>query len=159
MGTFKNSRDKDIEFFLQEKAIDFKENKRCNTFLLINENNRIEGYFTLSLKILSFDKKVSKTLRKKLNNGFDTNSIPVILIGQLGKYIDQEKNEYGDTSAEDLLFYAIQVIEEINKLVPCRCVLIECAKDRKKLKELYVSLGFTEIEGDYKYIQLIKKLK
>jgi len=161
--TFRNTKDKDIERFLREKALIFKKRNWCNTFLLVGEENnkygfKVEGYFTLSFKVLSFENDVSKTVRKKLNNGVDADAIPVILIGQLGKYIDDDNMIYGDTCADDLIYYAVQIIKEINELVPCRYILLECEKNRTRLRDLYTSLGFSQIGGDSDYIQLVKKI-
>lgn len=163
LSTFVNTKDKDIERFLREKAVDFQKRSWCNTYLLISKADneyglKIEGYFTLSLRVLSFGDGVSKNMRKKLNNGINTDSIPVILIGQLGKHIDAENGVVGDTCAEDLIFHAVQVIQEVNDLVPCKCVLLECEKGRNGLRELYTSLGFSQIESDSDYIQLIKRI-
>ena len=50
---------------------------------------KVEGYFTLSNKILSLGTSISKTNRKKIFNGLpsEESCVHTILIGQLGKHI------------------------------------------------------------------------
>lgn len=161
---YKNTKDEDIQSFLNSKAMEFEERKLCNTYLLIDEerdvDKRVEGYFTLSFKVYEF-KKISNNMKKRLCNGFTNKaSIPVILIGQLGKYVDDDNKNYGCTSANELLDIAFSLVDEVTQRVPCSCVLLECKDDdeRKKLQSIYVDYGFEEICRDNGYIQYGYKL-
>lgn len=161
---YKNTKDEDIQSFLNSKAMNFEERKLCNTYLLIDEerdkDKRIEGYFTLSFKVYEF-KGISNSMKKRLCNGFSNRaSIPVILIGQLGKYVDEYNENYGCTSANELLDMAFSIIEEVTQRVPCSCVLLECKvdEDKEKLQSIYLDYGFEEICRDSSYIQYGYKL-
>lgn len=136
----------------------------CNTYLLFDterdKDKRIEGYFTLSFKVYEF-REVSNSMRKRLCNGYSNKtSIPVILIGQLGKYIDEINDNFGHTSAKELLDMAFSIIEEVAQRVPCSCVLVECKEsdNNEKLQSIYEDYGFEEICRDGHYIQYGYKL-
>lgn len=68
--------------------------------MLIDENGMkqtpmkliVEGYFTLSNKVITIDNSVSNSIRRKIFGGIlkETNYVHTILIGQLGKYIGTE---------------------------------------------------------------------
>ena len=66
LDSFRNTKDRDIEFFLREKALDFEKRHWCSTYLLIDEDTmiqsksiKVEGYFTLSNKVLTLNEKIS----------------------------------------------------------------------------------------------------
>lgn len=96
--------------------------------------------------------------RKKFFKGLkkDDISVHVILIGQLGKYIDDNSKTYGETSMECILDYAFGIINQVNDRIPCSCVLIECksceavSKNEKPhrlaLHEKYKKYGFSELQ-------------
>ena len=164
----------DIEEFLRYKALEFEKRHWCATYLLVDieafDKNilKIEGYFTLSNKVLSISDDVSKSKKKKLFNGIkngDT-SLHVILIGQLAKYIDETVSPcmYGNTSMSELLDSAFEIIESVNNKIPCRCVLLECRdvskedidnKNRLNLHKKYQECGFIPLQKDGDLVQYI----
>lgn len=95
LSKFKCTQNEDIENFLQNKAVLYSNRGWCYTYLIINRDKLeqgiifVEGYFTLSVKVITLSKEVSNSKKKKIFNGLKKkdNFIPVILIGQLGKYI------------------------------------------------------------------------
>ncbi len=176
LDSFRNSKDCDIEEFLRFKALKFEERRWCATYLLVNvedfRKNRlnIEGYFTLSNKVLNISDKVSKSRKKKLFNGLmkDDKSLHVILIGQLAKHIDEtgDSPKYGNTSMTELLDAAFEVIETVNERIPCRCVLLECRKSscedseedklsREKLHQKYKDYNFSSLQEDDNLVQYV----
>lgn len=177
LNNFCNSKDKDIEKFLREKALLFEERHWCSTFLLIDEQVlkntkriKVEGYFTLSNKILRLSEEIKKTKKKKLFNGLsvDTDYLHTILIGQLGKYIDESSlhSVYGNTSMEELLDLAFQIVEEVTERIPCRCVLVECREStddepeeekskRANLHGKYVNYGFSKLQKENNMVQYV----
>ena len=66
LSRFRNSKDSDIEEFLNRKALMYEERHWCSTYVLVNEerfmsgDTWIEGYFTLSNKVIEIGEKVSK---------------------------------------------------------------------------------------------------
>lgn len=95
LRNFRNSRDLDIQKFLNEDAVTFEDRRWCSTYVMLDEEMfasrqelHIEGYFTLSNKVVRLQDGVSNNQRKKLNGGMAKagNFIHAILIGQLGKF-------------------------------------------------------------------------
>ncbi len=81
-----------------------------------------------------------------------------ILIGQLGKFIDEgfrEKN-CGNTSAIEMLDKAFEIIYQVERIT-CSCVLIEC-KDNIKVRSIYEGYGFTELQKEEDLVQYFKIL-
>lgn len=162
------TKDKDIESFLQTKAITYEKRGWCSAYLLINGEKYydqgiicVDGYFTLSNKIVRLTDAVSGSKRRKLFKGMkkESDMAHVILIGQLGKYIGQGKagEIVGDTSAPQLLSRAFEIIYEVKKRITCSCALIEC-RDEPKLCRLYEDYGFRELQknGDmHQYFKIL----
>jgi len=160
LDSFRNTKDEDIENFLRCKAELFERRHWCATYLLIDAeklaNNElfIEGYFTLSNSLLhvSKDLSISKTFTKKLFDGLDggASNTHVVLIGQLGKYIDESSNPpvYGKTSMKELLDEAVLIVQQINEKIPSRKILLECkeaeieATDEMRQKRLKLHLQY-----------------
>lgn len=169
LSAYRCTYDDDIERFLQTKAITYENRGWCSTYLLIDEdkllrqgNLFVDGYFTLSNKVLHLSETVSGHLRKKLFNGLkkDDEYMHFILIGQLGKHIYIEKEdelEYGLTSAAEMLDKAFEIIYQIKERITCNCVLVEC-KDEPKIRKIYEDYGFLELQRDEKLIQYFKIL-
>lgn len=169
LSKYRCSYDDDIESFLRTKAIDYESRGWCSTYLLIDEdklvkagNLFIDGYFTLSNKVICLSESVSGSRRKKLFGGLkkNDNHMHFILIGQLGKHIYSEKghkSEYGQTSAVEMLDKAFEIIYQVKERITCNCVLIEC-KDEPKIRKIYEEYGFSELQRDEKLIQYFKIL-
>lgn len=94
----------------------------------------------------------------------DEKSLYVILIGQLAKHIDATCTpvKVGNTTIEELLDTAFEIIDEVNQKIACRCVLLECrealdnTKDsRHKLHQKYKDYGFSPLQKDGDLIQYI----
>ena len=174
LSRFRNSKDSDIEEFLNRKALMYEERHWCSTYVLVNEerfmsgDTWIEGYFTLSNKVIEIGEKVSNNLRKRISNGLkkDDNFMHMILIGQLGKYIDESTNTISSISATELLDKAFEIIEEVNERIVARCVMLECrkclekdmvdAKKRQNLHENYIAYGFKPLQDDGDLTQYYK---
>ena len=168
LKNYQCTKDKDIETFLQTKAVTYEKRGWCSVYLLIDKERFvrdghffIDGYFTLSNKIVQLTDAVSGSKRRKLFNGMkkESDMAHFILIGQLGKYIGQGKagEIVGDASATQLLDQAFGIIYEVKKRITCSCVLIEC-RDEPKLCRLYEDYGFRELQrsGDmHQYFKIL----
>lgn len=159
LNNFSCTKDKDIEYFLKEKAIDFERRGKSRTFLVIDSSNTtkesfpIIAYFTISLKVLKLE-KISKSKVKKID-GFrnDITELPVHLIGQLGK--NDLKSDL--ITGKEILDFSIDKIKTSIDIVGGRIVLIECRKINKII-DFYKNYGFnflqdTSIKNE-QYIQL-----
>jgi hypothetical protein len=97
LSSFSCDKDKDIEFFLRNKAVDFEKVSKSRTYLFCDYQEFSEnpivvlGYFTLSLKVLILPDELSVHARKELDgfrgkiHGIPIKEIPCFLIGQLAK--------------------------------------------------------------------------
>lgn len=170
LENFRNSLDDDIEEFIRHRAIDFENRNWCSTYLGLNEDEFffgrivLEGYFTLSNKVIELSEQVSRSQRKKMLNGISNNAeyLHVILIGQLGKHIDSEYKS--EISMDELLDMAFEIIDSVNELIVCRCVLLECRKadsnalsfgNRTSLHCKYTEYGFVPLQQDEDKIQYL----
>lgn len=151
---------------MQEKAIQYEDRGWCSTYVLVNENKLekeqklfVEGYFSLSNKVIELSNSISKTKKKKLFNGLDKNDeyMHFILIGQLGKFIDEEdsKSILGEISGRELLNQAFEIIFQVKERIVCNCILIEC-KDEVKVRKIYEGYGFQELQKEDGLVQYIK---
>lgn len=92
--------------------------------------------------------KVSNNKKKKIK-GADPNTLQFILIGQLGKYVEKKDNGYirSEISGREILNAAFDVINSIDKWLPCKAALIEC-NDNPKVKKFYEDYGFSFLQKD-----------
>lgn len=160
---FKCTKDEDIQEFLRTKSLEYEKRGWCSTYILVNEEKLkhegiifIVGYFTLSNKVIRLSDSISQTRRKRLYNGLKKmdNHMHFILIGQLGKYID-EKGLCGEISALEMLNRAFEVIYQVKERITCNCVLIEC-KEEPKIRKIYEDYGFKELQQADGLIQYFK---
>jgi len=159
--------DSDIEHFLHHRAIDFDNRGWCSVYLLLDEaalENRkyhILAYFTLSHKAM-VPHTISKSKIKTVTGGLkDADSLHFVLIGQLGKHIEEMPDgswNIASVHLTEILDYAFEIIEESSALIPCRCVLIECDQERTKLHQLYKNYGFKLLQQDDNLLQFYKPL-
>lgn len=153
---FKCCKDYDVQSFLNSKAIDFEKRGWATTYLILSKEEFdkgslfIEGYFSLTHKAVVFDNSVSLSSRKKLAGSKKAEIESFVLIGQLGKRMEQ--NEDGTISASeitavDLLNDALSIIEHSSDYIVCRNIIIEC-KPISKIKNIYEKYGFTDLQYD-----------
>lgn len=168
LAEFRNSKNKEIEEFLQEKAMLYEKRRLCTTYLYADKEQlkqqqlKIEGYFTLSHKVLELDSSLSNRKKKKIFHGFSDcgEAVPVVLIGQLGKYIDIEHNLFGNISGTEMLDEAFSIIEQVSEKIVCTCVMLECENaNNAKLHQFYQDYGFEALQKRENYIQYIMFLK
>ncbi len=161
LQSFSNLKDIDIQSFLRDKAIDYNKRKWCYTYLIVQsdmlEHNGeviVEGYFTLSNKVIGLDSNVSNTTKKKLFFGLkmDDTSLPCILIGQLGKYIGEDR--VSSIDMDEILDYAMDIIEQINHLFAFSCVLLEYEPSRTGLRDKYEKYKFKELQRTDGFVQM-----
>lgn len=154
LSSFSCSRDKDIEDFLHNRAIDFERINKARTYLVCDNNVLqtegkivILGYFSTALKVLDIPESISNRFRKKLDgmaatlHGEIIKSIPCYLIGQLAKNSDIPDNQ--SVSGAQLINNAISVIRLAETYVGGRYVLIEC-HDNPKLLKFYADNDFKD---------------
>ena len=94
--TFECTQDKDIEYFLHNRAVEFKKLSKARTYLVCSQrqlendrnvhNLKIYGYISIALKILTVPESISNRIRKELDgfsakiHGEKINDFPCYLI-------------------------------------------------------------------------------
>ena len=148
-------KDGDVEAFLKQKAFDFERRDKSRTFLIFDDD-KLLGYFTLSLKSLPFKESVSKSVIKEID-GFSKNvqAVGIVIIGQLGKDSVLAK----DVDGRVLLDICMETVYKAKKIVGGRFVMLEC-QNIKKVVAFYEKNGFGILQSDEKdhYLQMIRKL-
>lgn len=165
LDLFRCSKDKDIEKFLRKKAIEFETKGWCTVYLILDANRLQQGeifivaYFTLSHKSILFLPKVSKNKRKDLTTNKEAGNSHVVLVGQLGKYIneDEDKNKEIEITSKEILNDAFEVIQKSSNIIICRGVLVECSPE-EKIHKVYENYGFKLLQVDGKYHQYYKRV-
>lgn len=163
---FKCFKDPDIEDFLHNKAIDFLDRNICRIYLILNEDDfnagklKIEAFFTLSFRSLSFEPEVSKTTIRKITGFKNRKTTEFVLIGQLGKYIERySDNEIvkSEITVSSILDYAFEVVLSVNEWIPCNTVLVECSEAIHN-KGIYQNEGFSLLQIDNGFYQYYKRI-
>lgn len=162
LSSFKCSRDTDVENFLKNKSIRFEKSDVSRTFLildecnLMNEENKfnILGYFSLSMRNIALPEEMKKSLRRKLDGiNKEATSVDCFLIGQLGK----NDSFCNLVKGEEILQYALDMINEARGIIGKRVVLVEC-KDKEKILNFYQDNSFIEV-GKNEETNLLRLIK
>lgn len=150
LNDFQCELNKDVEYFIKEKAIEFYKMDVSQTFIVTSsykEKEVIVGYFALTNKATKIKKgSLKSNWRKRLSRFANQNesdekyfSISLPLIGQLGK---NYYNGYDKLISGDLLLkLACDKVREAQKILGGKLVFLEC-EDKPKLQEFYESNGF-----------------
>jgi len=146
---YKCELNKDVEYFLKEKAIEFSKQDISRTYIVMSQykgKNVIAGYFAITNKVTNIKKvTLSETKRKHLlkfaayDKESKSYSIALPLIGQIGKNYNNDYNKL--ITGDILLKLACDKIKEAQELLGGRFVFLEC-EDKLKLEEFYESNGF-----------------
>ncbi len=152
LSSFMCDKNKDVEDFIRNKAIEFSKRGFAKTTLVYwvsddEKEKELVGYFTIAAKYICVSKdSVSKTLGKRLfahgryNEGTREYIVSAPLIGQLGKNYSGGNNCL--ISGRDLLTMALNKVVSIQEEIGGRFVYLEC-EDKEKLIHFYEDNGFT----------------
>lgn len=140
-------KNKDVEYFLHDKAIEFAKQGIAATHLVFTSYKNMPvliGYFALANKHIFIPKRLlSKTYQKRVRkfgtlqgNGY---IIATPLIAQLGKNYTNDYNKL--ITGDELLKMAIDKVKQIQIDIGGRFVYVEC-EDIENLINFYSSNGF-----------------
>lgn len=107
LSSFSCKKDKDIEYFLHNRAIEFEKLSKARTYLVMDQEQLknkekhliIYGYVSIALKILSVAQDMSNRMRKELDGfsakirGEQISDFPCYLLGQLSKNSNAKSEE------------------------------------------------------------------
>ncbi|PFI75790.1 hypothetical protein [Bacillus cereus] len=138
LSSFLCKKNKDVESFLHDKALENERRAFTRTSLVIDEenNNDIVGYFTLMVKYFDFI-DVSRSTKQRLTNSKQADIFNSILIAQLGR-----SDSYKETVPGDFILHSALVnCKQIYDLTGLRVVCVEY-EDEPKLHDFYMKNDF-----------------
>ena len=143
----------DVKHFLSESAIEYEKCDITRTYLILNDEAwkngtaQIDGFFSLSVKVLCFNDADVDILRSAFNDESRKNR-PVYLIGQLarGKYAPKG-------SGGEYLDMAISYIKRASDLIGGNFIYLDCVPERQ---EYYERHGFAFLQKKHKRDDLIQ---
>lgn len=150
LSPFMCPQNKDVENFIQAKAIDFARQRIAMTYLVFSAGKSPElvGYFTLANKFVSITgNALSKTLQKRIkkfsqyDEELDRFLVSMPLIAQLGKNFNPSLSSF--IPGQDLLSIACGKVQEAQFIIGGKTVYIECANN-PKLYTFYTSSQFVQ---------------
>ena len=141
LSGFSCPKNQEIENFLLKNAIEFAKRKMSITHLVIDEQQQLIGYFTLTHKsaLVPVD-KLSKTGQKKLamHGRFDEASncydVSAFLLAQFGKNYSVQNGT--SISGNLLMDYVFRILFKAQHLIGGGVVFLEC-EEKDKLLEFY----------------------
>ena len=129
-------------------AIPFEKAHKCRTYLLIEGTDEpygpiILGFVSIALKTTFINSSISKSLRRKLDGIFLSESVPCYLIGQLAK------NDLSASRIEgsELLRIAEAFVSRAHETVGGRFIRVDC-EDKPKVIGFYSVNGYKELQMD-----------
>lgn len=149
LSDFSCPLNKDVEFYIRDKAIVFAKQGWAATHLVFasyKDTLVLVGYFTLVTKVIMIYKaNMSKTLQKKISKfsqpdvSMKRYIMSAPLIAQLGKNFNKGYNKL--ITGDELLKLACDKVKSIQTDVGGKFVYLEC-EDKPQLIDFYTSNGF-----------------
>lgn len=166
LSDFLCPKNKEIESFVKQNALEFAKRKMSITYLVIDENGALAAIFTLTHKAVQLSNdNISGSMRKKierharLDEESNTYMLSAFLIAQFGKN-DQYKEKISGNALMDI---TMSVLVAVQHEIGGGVVYLEC-EDRPQLLSFYENEQnryrvFGERYSDrdkVKYIQLLR---
>lgn len=149
LSDFSCPLNKDVEFYIRDKAIVFAKQGWAATHLVFasyKDTLVLVGYFTLVTKVIMIYKaNMSKTLQKKISKfsqpdvSMKRYIMSALLIAQLGKNFNKGYDKL--ITGDELLKLACDKVKSIQTDVGGKFVYLEC-EDKPQLIDFYTSNGF-----------------
>ncbi len=142
LQNFSSEKNKDVQDFIRNQAIDFAKQNVSVTFLVLDTSKKgkemFVGYFTLTNKSV-FVNNISKRLKKRIkkfakeSKNPEGYQVPMPLIAQLGKNFSIEENPL---NGDELLEMAIDKVRKAQNIIGGKTTYIEC-DSKPKLYDFY----------------------
>lgn len=171
LSEFSCEKNKDVEIFLKNNAIEFAKKHQSVTYLIfLNDDASLVGYFTIAIKsicvkasILSNSAKRKIERVSELDSEGKTYTLPAYLIAQLGKNFNDSQNN--KISGNQLLHAAIDTIKKMQYMAGGTICFLE-AENKEKLLDFYEKKNGFKIfdtrvskSDKHKLVQLLKVIK
>ena len=150
LSSFVCPKNKDVENFIQTKAIEFAKQRLAMTYLVFTdtESPELVGYFTLANKFVAITgDALSKTMQKRISKFSQYDSdlgrflVSMPLIAQLGRNFAPTLSS--TISGKILLEIACEKVKEAQQIIGGKTTYIECASN-PKLFDFYSSAQFIQ---------------
>ncbi len=172
LSDFSSPKNKDIEFFLKERAIEFAKKNQSVTYLVFaHDTLDFVGYFSITVRpVIVNSNGLSKSTKKKLDRVGKCDeetgdyTVAAYLIAQFGRNYSESVTH--PITGVELMDYAIEMLSEIQYALGGMMVYLEC-EEIEALLEFYEKKNgfrifgerFTENQQDpHKLIQLMNFL-
>lgn len=134
-----------LNTYVQRYARQNAQKNLGETYVLINNEQDILGFYTISTASLDYDAYPE-------NDGLPKYAIPSALIGRLAVDQNHQGNGYGKLLIVDALKRIIEISEEIG----IHCITVDAKDDNAK--KFYENFGFRELldEENHLYISIEK---
>ncbi|MBR4322593.1 hypothetical protein [Treponema sp.] len=141
LNNFSAPKNKEIEKFIHERALDFVHRKLAVTYIVLDTNGDCAAYFTLANKALEFPAAtMSQSTRKrierysKFNEESGSYIVPAFLLAQFGK--NNSYNGEQILSGNTLMDFVFEVVSNIQYMIGGGILYLEC-EDNKFLLDFY----------------------
>lgn len=140
LSDFSCSKNPEVENFIHNKAIDFAKRKTAITYLIYNEDDDLGGFFALTHKSITIPENLlSKQEQRKLRQYAVLEDgkyvVSAFLVAQVARNFQQQDRHI--IGGAELLNYCMNVIEQIQRMVGGRIIILECESGNTKLEEFY----------------------
>ena len=164
-----SSKNKDVEFFLKNKAVQSTKLKTSSTHLIVSLEDSFDilGYFTLAIKMLTIKADILSQSEKKsisrfgyFDEEFSSYLIPAILIAQLGKNFSPNSRAIQGSSLMDI---ALEQVQDVFNMPSGKTVFLECEKHTSLIR-FYENNGFRSLntsiisKNNYELMQMYRIL-
>ena len=164
-----SSKNKDVEFFLKNKAVQSTKLKTSSTHLIVSLEDSFDilGYFTLAIKMLTIKADILSQSEKKsisrfgyFDEEFSSYLIPAILIAQLGKNFSPNSRAIQGSSLMDI---ALEQVQDVFNMTSGKTVFLECEKNTSLIR-FYENKGFRSLntsiisKNNYELMQMYRIL-
>ena len=140
-------RNKDVEYFLKDKAVQSSKLYTSATYLVSEITDKIDllGYFTLATKMLTLKSdnlsaRQLKVIKRFVSLDEETNTyrLPAVLLAQFGRNFSKSSKSI---EGLDLMKIVIERIEKAVSLTSGKVAFLEC-EPQEKLIDFYKTCGF-----------------
>lgn len=150
LSDFRCGLEKDLEYFLSNKAVDYENEGKGKSFLVIDDDLfqqekeiRIIAYYTLALTAIdtsTYSDNKKKKIVGDYPNRTQRNSFPAFLIGQLGRD-DRYSKEQLD--GKTIMCEVYHTLKTANSIIGCKLVVLECREHM--FEKVYSNLGYKKM--------------